>query len=362
MDRRAAARRERRSPSRRLRARRLASVALAAAALLGATAAGAEQPAAPPGGAAGAGSSARGAGKAGALRPVAAAPPLATAPPLAAAPPAGGPQRPSPARHLAWDPRWPRFRVGEYVATGVLAATAFATLAIPPAEGRWTGVSGFDRSARDVMRIGSDRNREFARDASDLLLALTTNHLAVDALLVAWWGHGRGSVAWQLAMIDIETLALNAAMNGVVAGFASRERPYRAQCGGPEELQDRDCRGSKRYRSFYSGHSSTAFTAAGLTCSHHARLPLYGGGAADALACGASLATAAAVATLRVVSDQHFATDALTGAALGTLTGFGVPWLLHYRDGAPEADAPRREGVSIRFVPAPLGGYLVGRF
>ncbi|WP_437677334.1 phosphatase PAP2 family protein [Sorangium sp. So ce131] len=352
-----AARCERRPPPTRLQARRLASAALAAATLLGAAAAGAEQPAAPRGGAAEAGS-ARGAGKAGALRPAAAAPTLA------AAPTAAGPRRPPPARQVAWDPRWPRFRVGEYVATGVVAATAFATLAIPPVEGRWTGVSGFDRSAREVMRIGSDRNREFARDASDLLLVLTTNHLAVDALLVAWWGHGRGSVAWQLAMIDIETLALNAAVNGVVAGFASRERPYRAQCGGPEELQDRDCRGSKRYRSFYSGHSSTAFTAAGLTCSHHARLPLYGGGAADALACGASLATAAAVATLRVVSDQHFATDALTGAALGTLTGFGVPWLLHYRGGARAVDAgaPRGDGVSIRFVPAPLGGYLVGRF
>ncbi|XXX77758.1 phosphatase PAP2 family protein [Sorangium sp. So ce134] len=316
---------------------RSACGALAAAALLGAAAALAEPAKAPPAAAALAG-------------PAKAPAALAPAPPERAR------------REVAWDPRWPRFRVSEYVATGLLAAAAFGTLAIPPSEGRWTTVNGFDVSARRALRIQSDRQREMARDASDLLLTALTNHLAVDALLVTWWGHGRGSVAWEIAMIDIEALAFNAALNGVVAGLTSRERPYRAGCTGPEEQQDHDCRGSKRYRSFFSGHSSTAFTAAGLVCSHHARLPLYGGGAADALACAASLGTAAAVATLRVVSDQHFATDAITGATVGALTGFGLPWLLHYRGGAPEAGAPRGDGVSIRLVPAPLGGYLVGRF
>lgn len=279
----------------------------------------------------------------------------------AAAPPEREAARPE----LGWDPSWPRFRASEYVATGLFAATAFATLAISPVEGRWRGANGFDGAARDALRIRSDRQREMARDASDLLLTLMTNQLAVDALLVAWWGHGRGSVAWEIAMIDVEALALNAAVNGLVAGLTSRERPYRAACVGPEEAQDRDCRGSKRYRSFFSGHSSTAFTAAGLMCSHHAHLPLYGGGAPDALACAASLGAAAAVATLRVISDQHFATDALTGAAVGTLTGLGLPWLLHYRGGAgasTSARAPREGAVSIQFVPAPLGGYVVGRF
>ncbi|WP_437968262.1 phosphatase PAP2 family protein [Sorangium sp. So ce260] len=323
---------------------RSASGALAAAALLAAATAQAE-PAAAPSSAAAAPSRA-----AAAQAEPAAAPSRAAAPPERAR------------REVAWDPRWTRFRVSEYVATGLLAATAFGTLAIPASEDRWTTVNGFDGSARDALRIRSDRQREMARDASDLLLTLMTNHLAVDALLVTWWGHGRGSVAWEIAMIDIETLTFNAALNGVVAGLTSRERPYRARCTGPEEQQDRDCRGSKRYRSFFSGHSSTAFTAAGLVCSHHAHLPLYGGGAPDALACAASLGTAAAVATLRVVSDQHFATDALTGATVGALTGFGLPWLLHYRGGAPSAGAPRGDGVSIRFVPAPLGGYLVGRF
>lgn len=319
------------------------AVLLAAASVRGQT------PSTPPGAA---GTARRAPGEAGDRRPA----PAVTR--------ATSPQADSPARReVAWDPRWPRFRTSEYVATSLFAATAFATLAIPPSPGRWSTVNAFDRAARDALRIRSDRYREVARDASDLLLTLMTNHLAADAVLVTWWWHGRGSVAWELAMMDIEALALNAALNGLVAGLTSRERPYRDGCTGPEPLQDKDCRESKRYRSFFSGHSSTAFTAAGLVCTHHAHLPLYGGGARDALACAASLASAVAVAALRVVSDQHFATDALTGAAIGALTGFGLPWLLHYRGGAPrDAASGAGDGASIGFVPAPLGGYVMGRF
>jgi len=264
---------------------------------------------------------------------------------------------------VEWDPSWPRFRTAEYLATGVFAAATFASLAIPPSERRWSAVNGFDSAARDALRIRSDRMRDVARDASDLVIGLMLNHLTVDVVLVTWWGHGRGSVAWELAMMDAEAIVVNAAVNGLIAGLASRERPYRDGCEGPEEKQNTDCRSSKRYRSFFSGHSSTSFTIAGLTCSHHMNLPLYGGGAPDALACAASLTAAATVSTMRVVSDQHYATDALTGAGVGTLIGLGLPWLLHYRGGAapPSSDA-RPPAVSFRVVPAGLGASLVGTF
>jgi membrane-associated phospholipid phosphatase len=269
----------------------------------------------------------------------------------------------SPSSEVVWDPRWPRFRTSEYVATAIFGAAAFASLAIPPSEGRWTEINGFDASVRGAVRIESGRLRGAARDASDLLIGLMINHLSLDALLVTWWFHGRGSVAWEIVWIDAEALALNAALNGLFAGLTSRERPYREECDKPEALQNDDCRSQKRYRSFFSGHTSTAFTAAGLVCSHHAHLPLYGGGAADTLACAASFAAAAAVGTLRVVSDQHFASDALTGAAVGTLTGLGLPWLLHYRGGAPRHGAARAaEGAAIRVIPAPFGGAVIGTF
>ena len=276
------------------------------------------------------------------------------------APPAAPPRRDSPGEVVAWDPAWPKFRTAEYVATGLMLAGAFGSLAIPVSETRWTKVDDLDATLRDTFRAGGVTERAAARDASDLLLTLMINQLTIDTLIVTWWGHGRGSVAWQMIAMDAEALAFTTFVNGMVAGLASRERPYRDDCVGPEETQSRDCRESKRYRSFFSGHTSTAFTIAGLTCQHHAHLPLYGGGAPEALTCATSFLAAATVGSMRVVSDQHFATDVLVGAALGTFSGLGLPYFLHY--GAGSRAAPEPGGVSIGVAPAPFGGYLTGAF
>jgi hypothetical protein len=267
---------------------------------------------------------------------------------------------------VRWDPSWPKFRTEEYVATGILAATAFASLAIPVAEDRWTTINGFDAELRGALRLSGFESREAAKDASDVMLTLLLNQLLLDNAVVVWWGHGRGDEALQLTLMDIEALAFTGAVNGLVAGFASRERPYRDRCYGiDQERAPRDCTSSKRYRSYFSGHTSTSFTAAALTCIHHAYLPIYGGGAPDAIICGASFAAAAAVGAMRVVSDQHFASDVLTGAAIGTLSGLGLPWLLHYRGGAAPAASSERgrpAGVTLRFAPAPMGGAMMGTF
>jgi hypothetical protein len=261
---------------------------------------------------------------------------------------------------VVWDPRWRKFALGNYILSGLSLGTALGTLAIPPAETRWTGVSGFDAEIRGALRADELDDRQRARDASDILLMVSVNQVLVDTLLVTWWGHDADTVAFQMAMMNIEALTVNAAINGLVTGLASRERPYRDDCVGEAATELRDCRSSKRYRSFYSGHTSTTFTVAGLTCIHHAYLPLYGGGAADVLPCIASFGVAAATGALRVVGDQHFASDVLVGAAMGTLTGLTLPYFLHYRTGELPDASPDR--VSWVFVPTPLGAHLGGTF
>ncbi len=263
---------------------------------------------------------------------------------------------------LVWE--WQTFQPWEYGATGAFAALSVLPLIVPIDEGRWTAKNELDSSVRDALRPETRLGRRRAGDASDVLVAVGINHLLFDTMVVAWNVHGRGSVAWQMLLIDVETMAFARALTSIVKTAVGRERPYVEDCATDPELANLDeCQGSDRFRSFFSGHTSTAFATAGLTCIHHANLPLYGGGIGDGLACAGSLATASAVGVLRIMADDHNATDVLAGALVGAASGIGLPWLLHYR--LPQADvgdAAAGAGMSIRLVPAPTGGAIVGEF
>ena len=265
---------------------------------------------------------------------------------------------------LVWRDDWPRFRSWELAVTGVAAAASFMSLAMPSPSTKWTRINTFDEKARLALRFPDQGDRDVAKDASDLLLSLLINQLFVDTLIVTWWWRGQGSIAWEINLINLEAMALNGAFHGLTSVLAGRERPYHGVCTGPEIDQLRDCRGTKRYRSFFSGHTSTSFVAAGLLCSHHTAMPLYGGGAAEAwVMCAGGFASAATVGLMRVISDQHYMSDVLSGAAVGTLFGLGVPWILHYRGGAaPEARPGGPPAVSVQFVPTLGGGYVTGQF
>lgn len=266
-----------------------------------------------------------------------------------------------PSYEVRWDPRWKKFELGNYIGTGIMLAATLGSLAIPPTEDRWTQTNSFDVSVRNALKLDTLSGQLTARDASDILLLLSTNLLLVDTLIVTWWGHDAGEVAWEMALMSVEALAFNNAINGLVAAFASRERPYRDRCVGENATELADCRQSKRYRSFFSGHSSTTFAVAGLTCMHHAHLPLYGGGLPDVLVCASAFGVAASTAVLRVVGDQHWGSDILVGAGFGTFSGLFLPWFLHYRTGdLPEK--PKADEVSMQLLPTPTGAQLTGTF
>ena len=256
---------------------------------------------------------------------------------------------------LSW--RWSRFRPGDYVATGLAAGTAIGAFVVGPSPGRWRGGVGFDEDVRDAMRLGSYHQRRGARDASDVLLAATTSFpLLVDSLVLSNWYYQSPDVAEQLFLISTETMAITAAVQGVVATSVSRERPYGRDCGRGLDQDSRDCRRDNRHRSFFSGHTSLAFAGASLVCVHRAYLPLSGGGSADALTCGSAYLAAAATGALRIASDVHYTSDVLVGAVWGSLAGLGLPWFLHYRHG----EKPLQR--SFHLVPFPGGVAVGGRF
>jgi membrane-associated phospholipid phosphatase len=184
-----------------------------------------------------------------------------------------------------------------------------------------------------------------------------------DALTTAWWYRGSRETAEEMALIDLEALAVSGAIQGATNVFVSRERPFGPDCGTEVPNDSIDCHNSFHYRSFFSGHAAFSFTGAALICVHHMENELLGS-PWDALTCGAGYAVAATTATFRVVADVHYASDVLLGAAVGTLAGYGVP-LLHYRKlggGARTREQANVNRVRLSLAPAPGGVGVVGIF
>jgi membrane-associated phospholipid phosphatase len=300
--------------------------------------------------------------------------PAAPASPAVAPSEIKDPAEPTPVRlvpraetpELVWDPRWRRISAGEMVGAGLLAAAAIPFAIIPPLGSSYNHRSAFDESARDALRLGTRKARDQARDMSDLLLTVSITYpFFVDALTAAYWKRKSRDVAQQMTSMDLEALAVNAFLSSIVSSVVGSERPYGRLCPDDPLSQNLDCYNNGRRRSFFSGHSSISFTSAGLVCSHHMHFKLFGGGAADAIACATSLVAAGTVASLRVMADQHYMTDVLTGSAIGAAVGFGLPWLLHYRGKGsflPGSDSGRPGAVTWTLAPGPLGGSLIGTF
>jgi membrane-associated phospholipid phosphatase len=266
---------------------------------------------------------------------------------------------------LIW--KWPTFSTADFVVTLTGGAVTLGAAIIKPrSRHELTGPIGFDKGVRNALRAGTLSNRYLFRDASDVGLSLTVSWpFVADALTTAWWYRGSRETAQEMALIDLETLAISGAVQGVTNVLVSRERPFGRDCGQGELPGDAiDCTGSFHYRSFFSGHSAFSFTGAALICIHHVENELLGP-PWDALSCAGGYAVAATTATFRVVADVHYASDVLLGAAVGTLVGYSVP-LLHYRKlgGASRAavHAAATRPLQLHLVPSPGGVGLMGIF
>ena len=193
-------------------------------------------------------------------------------------------------------------------------------------------VNAFDRAAVDM-------NDKMAGAASDVTVALALT-LPVVADVV---NLGFGQAFKEDLVVYVETLALNGA---IVTGVKYLvQRPLPATVAGREGLEAQ----AQGYRSFYSGHTSTAvaaLTAAAWT--HHLR---HGPSAWPWIVTGV---VGTSVAVERVLAGRHWPTDVLVGAAAGFGIGTLVP-LLHARK------PPWKRGT-VSVVPQGRGLAVVGKF
>lgn len=251
---------------------------------------------------------------------------------------------------LEWDPEWDRVHPASYAVMGAAVAAALVLdhAFEPGVEALVRGPEVFDAPLRARLMSPSEAGREAAAALSDVLLGALLLWPVVDAVAVAGIADRNADVLWQLSSIAAESYAADLLISTIFKQFVARERPHGVRCTLEDRLEDpRRCGPGGRLRSFYSGHSSAAFNAAGVTCVSHLQVPLYGSLAADYAACGVALLSATLVATLRVVADRHYATDVVVGALLGLTTGFLMPYLLYFHQwGATEEAGSAAAGLA----------------
>jgi membrane-associated phospholipid phosphatase len=145
-----------------------------------------------------------------------------------------------------------------------------------------------------------------------------------------------------------EAMSISGSLTIMAKALANRPRPY--MYGRNLTLAEKEQNGRDGFRSFYSGHASSAFCSATLLSKVFS--DRYPSSKYKGLVWGLSLATAAATGVLRCTAGKHFPTDVLAGACMGGLTGYFVP-VLHKVKPAPSLSlspvAGGRNGIRITF-------------
>jgi len=126
---------------------------------------------------------------------------------------------------------------------------------------------------------------------------------------------------FKIGVIYAETVGLTFGINEILKWAVPRERPYLYFEGYPEE----DLKNGDYNESFCSRHTSVAFSIAAANSYIFSKYYPDSEWKIPVIAVSYSLATLTGV--LRVASGEHFASDVLVGALLGTAIGYAVPAL-----------------------------------
>jgi len=238
-----------------------------------------------------------------------------------------------PKPRLEWSQKWPRFRLWEYAGTAAVGLTSlyirYRVLGTPPVG--WQGSNPVDDTVRGWLRAGTPQGRELAGGVSDVLSWGGYMPYAVD-LPIVLLGYRKPRLAWQLLMMDFEAAAVAGFLNNGLFYEVHRGRPSVVDCARDPHY-DKFC-GLGSASSFPSGHVVIVASGAGLACVHHRYLPIYGEAGADAAACVMMSMLTVGTGLARIVADEHYTTDVLTAMVIGFGSGYGLPWLLHYRYGS----------------------------
>ncbi len=170
---------------------------------------------------------------------------------------------------------------------------------------RFTTPNRLDAGIRNRMLWGSE-NREVAEAWSDRLIYA----VSMSSLL---WGPLASKERGQTMLINMEVFSANSLLTNLFKISAGRERPY-------HYYGTRVSMGKKDYASFYSAHSSIAFSQAVsnamiLSLDYPDRTTLIW---------SSFLATAGLTAYFRIAGDMHYFSDVLVGSCAGSLLAWTI--------------------------------------
>lgn len=208
---------------------------------------------------------------------------------------------------------------------------------LAPSACRWCdSVPAIDDYSRDHLRWEHPAKADSLSNALDFA-GMPLLMFGADALLASQ--HGVLNKSPQDGLWILEAVVAASAMNQAIKFSVGRERPFVHAL--PADQKGLTAQPSDNDLSFYSGHTTLAFTLVAATATV-ATLRNYRNAW---VVWPVGLAAAFGVGYLRIAADKHWLTDVATGALLGSATGVGVPLLLHGR----KAD-------SMTAGASPLGG------
>ena len=162
-----------------------------------------------------------------------------------------------------------------------------------------TPPNNFDSFIREKIHWGNSKN-ELAGAISDILLyGVFVGGIPISSMYLK---------NYNLLLINLEILSINGLVTNIVKYTTQRQRPYSFYL----KKNDEDS-----YKSFFSGHTSTAFAIGTST----AKMLTQYSNIDKKIIWLSTLGLASATGYLRVAADKHYFSDVLAGALVGSFIG-----------------------------------------
>ncbi|MCB9613080.1 MAG: phosphatase PAP2 family protein [Sandaracinus sp.] len=229
------------------------------------------------------------------------------------------------AQRLQWQEDWRRADWVDATVIGLGFAGALTiALAVDDDEAVWDGRGPVDDAMLRTTTPPAERRRRLSLTSDFLMIASAALGPVFLEPFVAWLDHD--GFAGQLGVVTLRSYAVASLLLTALKYGTRRRRP---PCDHRGDLTP--CRESDANRSFPSGHATTTFTAAALSCTAHRHAPIYGESrVGGAVACGVLTAVATTTSLLRLFARRHHVSDVVVGALIGIASGWLLPLLASY--------------------------------